>query len=60
MGIANLGTALAAAAAGLVGPVIDAAGFAPALIAAAAVSAASLPVIRVSPRPFARQAEAST
>jgi len=45
MGIANLGTALAAAVAGLAGPVIDAVGFAPALaIAAVASACAALPV----------------
>lgn len=45
MGVANLGTGLAAAAAGLLGPLIDASGFAPALlIAAAASAAASLPL----------------
>ncbi|HEY8437944.1 MAG TPA: MFS transporter [Candidatus Limnocylindrales bacterium] len=60
MGIANLGTALAAAVAGLAGPLIDVAGFAPALLAAAAVSAASVVVIRASAVPFARPAEAST
>jgi MFS family permease len=45
MGIANLATALAAAAAGLVGPLIDATGFGPALsLAAVAAAAAALPV----------------
>ena len=42
MGIANLGTGLAAAAAGLLGPIIDSAGFVPALLIAATVSAAAV------------------
>jgi MFS family permease len=41
MGIANLGTAMAAATAGLIGPLIDFAGFPPALMVAAVVSAAA-------------------
>lgn len=46
MGIANLGTGLAAAAAGALGPLIDAAGFVPALLVAAIASAAAvLPII---------------
>ena len=46
MGIANLGTGLAAAAAGALGPLIDAAGFIPALLIAATASAAAvLPII---------------
>ncbi|MFL5749559.1 MAG: hypothetical protein ACJ767_02945, partial [Chloroflexota bacterium] len=50
MGVANLGTALAAAVAGLVGPVIDLAGFAPALLVAAVVSAAAaVPLMTTSP-----------
>jgi MFS family permease len=50
MGIANLGTGLAAAAAGLVGPLIDAVGFAPALVVAAGASmAAVLPLVGVEP-----------
>ncbi|MFL5775523.1 MAG: MFS transporter [Chloroflexota bacterium] len=50
MGVANLGTALAAAVAGLVGPVIDLAGFAPALLVAAVVSAAAaIPLMTTSP-----------
>ena len=52
MGIANLGTALAAAIAGLVGVLIDLVGFSPALVAAAAVSAAAvLPIVASSRRP---------
>ncbi len=48
MGVANLGTALAAAGAGLIGPLIDAVGFAPALVVAAIASAAAiLPLVRV-------------
>jgi len=46
MGIANLGTGLAAAAAGAFGPLIDASGFVPALVLAAlASSAAALPLL---------------
>jgi MFS family permease len=46
MGIANLGTALAAALAGLAALVIDAVGYAPALVLAAVTSAAAaLPVL---------------
>jgi di/tricarboxylate transporter len=57
MGIANLGTALAAAVAGLVGPLIDNAGFAPALLVAAAASAAAtLPLVGF-PNRTARSAE---
>jgi MFS family permease len=57
MGIANLGTALAAAVAGLVGPLIDHAGFAPALLVAAAASAAAtLPLVGF-PNRTARSAE---
>jgi MFS family permease len=52
MGIANLGTGLAAAGAGLLGPFIDAVGFGPALLlAAAASSAAAIPVL-ARPRPL--------
>lgn len=53
MGIANLGTGLAAAAAGILGPLIDTAGFAPALLVAALASlAAVLPLSAASlPRP---------
>jgi len=42
MAIANLGTGLAAAAAGILGPLIDAAGFAPALLIAGAASAGAV------------------
>ena len=49
MGIANLGTAVAAAVAGLAGPLIDLVGFAPTLIVAALVSAAAcVPIIAFS------------
>ncbi len=51
MGIANLGTAVAAAAAGLAGPLIDAAGFATTLLVAAGVSAAAIvPLVRMPVR----------
>jgi MFS family permease len=50
MGIANLGTALAAAVAGLVGPLIDLAGFAPALVVAALVSATAAIPLLTAPR----------
>ena len=42
MGIANIGTGGAAAAAGLLGPLIDAGGFGPALAVAAAATALGL------------------
>lgn len=46
MGVANLGTAMAAAVAGLVGPLIDLGGFGPALLVAALISAtAAIPLI---------------
>ncbi|MCA1569973.1 MAG: MFS transporter [Chloroflexi bacterium] len=46
MGIANIGTGGAAASAGLLGPLIDAGGFGPALaVAAAATACALLPVL---------------
>ncbi len=54
MGIANLGTGLAAAAAGALGPLIEIAGFVPALLVAAIVSAAAvLPILgaRMEARP---------
>lgn len=49
LGIANLGTAAAAAAAGLLGPLVDAAGFGPAFAAAAlaTVVGGSIPLIGV-------------
>jgi hypothetical protein len=47
MGLANIGTGGAAACAGLAGPLIDAAGFEPAiLLAAMATFAALLPLSR--------------
>jgi MFS family permease len=42
MGLANLGTALAAAAAGLVGPLIDSVGFVPMLVLAATASVGAI------------------
>lgn len=52
MGMANLGTGLAAAAAGGLGPLIDASGFAPALlVAAASCLAAIVPQLRVTTEP---------
>ena len=52
MGMANLGTGLAAAGAGALGPVIDAFGFAPALlVAAASCLAAIVPQLRVTTEP---------
>lgn len=59
MAIANLGTALAAAAAGLLGPVIEAAGFAPALAVAAAASAAAVVPLGRSMSPAAQPTEVS-
>jgi MFS family permease len=49
MAIANLGTGLAAAGAGALGPLIDNAGFAPALLVAATASAAAVIPILVHP-----------
>jgi MFS family permease len=49
MGIANLGTAAAAATAGLIGPLIEVAGFAPGLLLAAIASAGA--VVPLVPRP---------
>lgn len=57
MAIANLGTGLAAAAAGALGPVIDAAGFAPALLVAAAASAAAVIPLLVHAAPLGRPRE---
>jgi MFS family permease len=60
MGLANLGTAVAAASGGLVGPLIDAAGMQSALVLTAMASAASIaPVILVADRPR-RPAESPT
>jgi MFS family permease len=51
MAIANLGTGLAAATAGMLGPLIDATGFAPALLVAAGACAASVaPLLARLPR----------
>jgi MFS family permease len=52
MAIANLGTGLAAAAAGALGPLIDAAGFGPALLVAATASAAAVAPIFSHPAPL--------
>jgi MFS family permease len=52
MAIANLGTGIAAAAAGALGPVIDAAGFAPALLVAATASGAAVIPILIQPAPI--------
>ena len=50
MGLANIGTGGAAAAAGLVGPLIDAWGFSPALLAATlAILLSLLPLARSHP-----------
>jgi MFS family permease len=57
MGIANLGTALAAAAAGLFGPIIEGIGFAPALLLAAAASAAAIVPLTGWSEPATRPAE---
>ena len=51
MGIANIGTGGAAAAAGLLGPLIDAGGFGPALAVAAAATACGLLPLLVRPLP---------
>jgi MFS family permease len=60
MAIANLGTGMAAAAAGGLGPVIDAFGFGPGLLVAAGASAAALvPVARRGAR-AAREPEVTT
>lgn len=59
MSIANLGTAVAAAVGGLVGPLIDVAGFGPALLGAAVISVAAIvPLMAASPR-VTRTAESS-
>lgn len=57
MAIANLGTGLAAAAAGGLGPLIDAAGFTPALLVAAAASAAAVTPLVVHLAPLCRPKE---
>ena len=59
MAIANLGTGLAAAAAGVLGPLIDAAGFAPALVIAAAASAAAAVPLLIQRAPLNRPREIS-
>lgn len=60
MAIANLGTGLAAAAAGVLGPVIDTVGFAPALVVAAGVSAAAVAPLVLHGRPVRSHEEALT
>jgi MFS family permease len=57
MAIANLGTGLAAAAAGALGPLIDAAGFTPALVISAIASAAAVIPLVVHPAPLGRPTE---
>lgn len=57
LGIANLGTGVAAATAGAFGPLIDASGFGVALLAAAAVSAAAVVPLVVNPGPLGRPTE---
>lgn len=57
MAIANLGTGLAAAAAGALGPLIDAAGFGPALLVAATASAAAAIPLLVHPAPLGNPRE---
>ena len=59
MAIANLGTGLAAAAAGALGPLIDAAGFGPALLIAATASAVSPIAILSNPTVLGRPRESS-
>ncbi len=57
MGVANLGTALAAAAAGLFGPLIDLAGFGSALLVAAVLCAAAIVPLRATSLRRTRTAE---
>ncbi len=60
MALANLGTALAAAAVGLLGPLIPSVGFAPVLMVAAfASAAAALPVASIRAAPTAMLEEAT-
>jgi len=59
MGIANLGTGLAAAAAGALGPLIDAAGFGPALVVAATASAAAALPVLIHPAPLGSPRESA-
>jgi MFS family permease len=59
MAIANLGTGAAAAAAGVLGPLIDAAGFGPALLVAATASAAAVIPIFIHPALVGRPRETS-
>jgi MFS family permease len=59
MAIANLGTGLAAAAAGVLGPLIDVTGFVPALLVAAAASASAVVPLRNGPaRAYQRETPA--
>lgn len=60
MSVANLGTVIAAAAAGLVGPAIDLVGFGPVLLAAAAASFAAVAPLVASSAGQARSAEVLT
>ena len=57
MAIANLGTGLAAAAAGALGPLIDAAGFTPALAISATASVAAVIPLLIHPAPLGRPTE---
>ena len=57
MAIANLGTGLAAAAAGALGPLIDAAGFTPALVILATASGAAVIPLLIHPAPLGRPTE---
>jgi MFS family permease len=59
MAIANLGTGAAAAAAGALGPLIDAAGFGPALLVAVTASAAAVIPILIHAAPLGRARETS-
>jgi MFS family permease len=57
MAIANLGTGVAAAAAGALGPLIDAGGFAPAMLIAGTASAAAAIPILIHPAQLGRPRE---
>jgi MFS family permease len=57
MAIVNLGTGLAAAAGGAIGPLIDAAGFTPALLISATASAAAVIPLLIHPAAIGRPRE---
>jgi MFS family permease len=57
MAVANLGTGFAAAAAGILGPLIDTAGFTPALLITATFSAAAVIPLLMHPAPIGRPKE---